>query len=44
MKFEEILDQPKQSIDVNKYEQPIVTLVTDFLKPTGKVNPYVLFV
>ena len=42
-KLKEILDQSKQSIDANKYEQPTSTLVTTFYKPAGGVKPYFRF-
>ena len=33
MKLKFILDKTKQSIGVNKYEQPTGTITTTFLKP-----------
>ena len=36
MHLKDILDQPKQSIDVKKYGHPNGTLVRTFLKPTGE--------
>ena len=38
-----ILYQSKKSADVNKYEQPTVTLTTTFLKPVVESNVYVCF-
>ena len=42
-KLKEILDQAKQSIDVNKPEHPTGTLATTFHKPAGEANLYVRF-
>ena len=41
--FNDILDQQKQFIDVNKQLQSAVTLTTTPQKPTGKEHPYVQF-
>ena len=38
-----ILDQAKQSIDVNNTENPTVTLAMTFTKPAGEEHPYVWF-
>ena len=43
MKLKKILFQPKQLIDVNKYEHPTGTLATAFLKPAREENQYVWF-
>ena len=40
----DILDQEKQSIDVNKYKHPNGTLATTFHKPSGGETLYVQFV
>ena len=40
--IEGYLDHSKQSIDVNKDEQPTGTLATTFHMPAGEASPYVL--
>ena len=44
MNLKEILNLSKQSIDINKKLQPIVNLVTTYLKPVGEANAYIIFV
>ena len=39
----EVLEQEKQSIEVNKSVHPTGTLATTFHKPVGEENTYVCF-
>ena len=39
----DILDQEKQSIEVNNSDHPNGTLATTFHKPMAEENPYVRF-
>ena len=41
MNLKDIIDKPKQSIDVKNYEHPTSTLATTLLKPVGEANSYV---
>ena len=41
MNLKDILDQSKQSIDVNKYKHPTGTISTTLLNNKGGSNPYV---
>ena len=43
MNLKDILDKPKHSIYLNKYEHPNVTLAMAFIKPMGELNPFVRF-
>ena len=43
MNLKDILDQSKQSIDMNNDENSTITLDITELRPEGKLNTYVLF-